>query len=220
MVVLNPFYEKVKAIQPRTGVQRVIAAHIKDFLPPVLSLLFTLVKEKKEGYRIHLRDDDVSFGDLLKRFAGSPAPSVPVQPSDPAILLFSGGTTGKPKAVLASHRSLLISAMQLHAYAATVLTDWDDRLTLVMPMFHVYGNMAMNCAFLAHWPLAVVPNPRDINDLVDTIRKVRPACLHGVPTARAASCRCCRRAPSASSRRASGLPSWKRNPCLPRAGRG
>jgi long-chain acyl-CoA synthetase len=105
-----------------------------------------------------------------------------VKPSDPAILLFSGGTTGKPKAVLATHRSLLISAMQLHAYAATILTDWDDRLTLVMPLFHVYGNMAMNTSLVARYPMVVVPNPRDLDDLVSTLRKEKPAVLHGVPT--------------------------------------
>jgi long-chain acyl-CoA synthetase len=182
VVVLNPFYEKVKSVQPRTGVKHVIAAHIKDFLPPLLGLLFTLVKEKKEGYRINLRDGDHVFSDLLHRFAGSSRPPVQVKPGDPAILLFSGGTTGKPKAVLATHRSLLISAMQLHAYAATVLTDWDDRLTLVMPLFHVYGNMGMNTSIVARYPMVVVPNPRDIDDLVATLRKERPAVFHGVPT--------------------------------------
>jgi long-chain acyl-CoA synthetase len=182
VVVLNPFYEKVKAIQSRTGARRVIAAHIKDFLPPLLELLFTLVKEKKEGYRINLRDGDHAFADLLHRYAGSKFPPVHVKPSDPAILLFSGGTTGKPKAVLASHRSLLISSMQLHAYAHTVLSDWDDRLTLVMPLFHAYGNMALNTSLLGRWPMVIVPNPRDLDDLIATLRKERPAVLHGVPT--------------------------------------
>jgi len=182
VIVLNPFYEKVKALQPRTGVRRVIAAHIKEFLPSVLALLFTLVKEKKEGYRINLRDGDHDFSALLQRFGDSPPPSFKVQPSDPAILLFSGGTTGRPKAVLASHRSLVISATQLHAYARTVLTDWDDRLTLVMPLFHVYGNMALNTSLLARWPMVIIPNPRDLDDLVATLRKERPAVLHGVPT--------------------------------------
>jgi long-chain acyl-CoA synthetase len=182
VVVLNPFYEKVKSIQPNTGVKHVIPAHIKDFLPPMLGLLFTLVKEKKEGYRINLRDGDYVFSDLIKRFASSGKPSVQVKPADPAILLFSGGTTGKPKAVLATHRSLLISAMQLHAYAATVLTDWDDRLTLVMPLFHVYGNMGLNTSIVGHYPMVVIPNPRDIEDLIATLRKERPAVLHGVPS--------------------------------------
>ncbi|MDD3826756.1 MAG: AMP-binding protein [Anaerolineae bacterium] len=182
VLVLTPFYEKIKAIQPRTQVRRIIATNIKEYLSPVLRLLFTLAKEKKEGHRVHLQPGDRWLGDLLQEYRGEVRPPVTVAPQDPAILLFSGGTTGTPKAALGTHHALVMSGMQLCAYARTVLADWDDILTLVMPLFHVYGNMAMNCSFLARWPMAVVPNPRDIDDLVDTIRKVRPACLHGVPT--------------------------------------
>ena len=182
VVVLTPFYAKIKALQPRTQVQRVIATNIKEHLPTMLRWLFTLAKEKKEGHRVAIEPGDRWMGDLLQQHAGAPRPDVPVMPKDPAILLFSGGTTGTPKAALGTHHALLMSAMQLHAYARTVLADWDDILTLVMPMFHVYGNMALNTALVARWPLAVVPNPRDIDDLVATIRKVHPACLHGVPT--------------------------------------
>jgi long-chain acyl-CoA synthetase len=101
VVVLNPFYEKVKSVQPRTRIKRVIATHIKGFLPPILGLLFTLAKEKKEGYRIDLQPGDYDFSNLLQQSKGSGRPPVQVKPTDAAILLFSGGTTGKPKAVLA-----------------------------------------------------------------------------------------------------------------------
>ena len=67
VVVLNPFYAKVKALQPRTSVKRVIATNIKEFLPPVLKLLFTVAKEKKEGYRIELAPGDVWMKDLLQQ---------------------------------------------------------------------------------------------------------------------------------------------------------
>jgi long-chain acyl-CoA synthetase len=182
VVVLTPFYAKIKAVQPRTRVRRVIATNIKEYLPPATRLLFTLALEKKEGHRVTLQAGDYWLGELLRQHRDSPQPEVGLRPQDPAILLFSGGTTGTPKAALGSHHALLKSAMQLHAYARTVLADWDDILTLVMPMFHVYGNMALNTALVARWPLAVVPNPRDIKDLVATIRKVHPSCLHGVPT--------------------------------------
>ncbi len=182
VVVLTPFYEKVKGVQAAAGVKRVIATNIKDYLKPPLRLLFTLLKEKKEGHRVQLQPGDHSMVDLLKRYADAPRPAVTVSHNDPAILLFSGGTTGTPKAALGSHHALLISAMQLHAYAKTVLADWDDRITICMPMFHIYGNMGMCTSLLARWPMVLVPNPRDLDDLVDTIRKTRPAVLHGVPT--------------------------------------
>ena len=182
VVVLTPFYQKVKELQERSGVKRVIATNIKDHLSPLLRLLFTLLKEKKEGHWIQLQPGDYSMNELLKRYASAARPAVAVGPKDPAILLFSGGTTGTPKAALGAHQSLLISAMQLHAYAKGVLADWDDPITLCMPMFHIYGNMGMCTSLVARWPMALVPNPRDLDDLIDTIRKVRPAVLHGVPT--------------------------------------
>ncbi len=182
VVVLTPFYSKVKALQPRTQVRRVIATNIKEYLPAHMRLLFTLAKEKKEGHRIRLQVGDLWWRDLMREHALAPRPAVPIAIDDPAVLLFSGGTTGTPKAALGTHHKLLMSAMQLHAYGSTALADWDDTITLVMPMFHVYGNMAFNTSLVAHWPMAVVPNPRDIDDLVQTILKVRPAVLHGVPT--------------------------------------
>jgi len=182
VVVLTPFYQKVKALQERCGVKRIIATNVKDHLSVTLRILFTLLKEKKEGHWIELQPGDYSMIELLKRFANSPPPGVAVGPKDPAILLFSGGTTGLPKAALGSHQALLMSAMQLHAYAKAVLVDWDDPITLCMPMFHIYGNMGMCTSLLARWPMALVPNPRDLDDLIATIRKTRPAVLHGVPT--------------------------------------
>jgi long-chain acyl-CoA synthetase len=182
VIVLTPFYQKVKALQERCGVKRVITTNIKDYLAGPLRLLFTLLKEKKEGHRIQLQPGDHSMNELLKRYANASPPGVAVSPTDPAILLFSGGTTGVPKAALGTHQALLISAMQLHTYAKSVLTDWDDPITLCMPMFHIYGNMGMCTSLLARWPMVLVPNPRDLDDLIATIRKTRPAVLHGVPT--------------------------------------
>jgi len=182
VITLTRFYGKIKALQARTSVRRVIATNIKEYLPAHLRVLYTLAKEAKEGDRVSLQPGDLWWGDLLRQHADAPRPAVPLAIDDPAILLFSGGTTGIPKAALGTHHALLMSAMQLHAYARTVLADWDDTITLVMPMFHVYGNMAANTSLIARWPMAVVPNPRDIDDLIDTIMKVRPAVLHGVPT--------------------------------------
>ncbi len=181
VVVLTPFYQKLKTIQSRTPVKRVVVANIKEYLPPVLRLLFTVAKEKKEGHRVAVQPQDYRWADLMSKHAGA-RPNVAVKPTDPAMLLFSGGTTGTPKAALGTHHMIYMACRQLHAYAHTVLADWDDTLTWVMPTFHIYGNWAMNTSFIGHWPIAVVPNPRDLDDLIDVIEKVKPAVLHGVPT--------------------------------------
>jgi long-chain acyl-CoA synthetase len=182
-VVLTPFYDKIKALQPRTGLQRVIATNIKEYLPPLQRILFTLLMEKREGHRVALQAEDLWFADLLRHHTSAPGPGVTVGPDDPALLIFTGGTTGRPKAALARHQSLLMSGMQLRAWSASILDEWDDVLLLLMPMFHMYGSVGVLTLGLAcHSPLALVPNPSDLDDLVATMRKVRPAFVPGVPT--------------------------------------
>ncbi|HEY65605.1 MAG TPA: long-chain fatty acid--CoA ligase [Caldilineae bacterium] len=182
-VVLTPFYAKLKALQPRTQVRQIIATNIKEYLPLLLRSLFTLLKEKKEGHRIALEPDDRWLGDLLRHHADAPRPNVQVGPNDPALLLLTGGTTGTPKAALGTHQALLMTGMQLHAWFAPELTDWDDVIMLNMPLFHAYGAIGvLATGLIGRNPLALVPNPRDLNDMIATIRKVRPAFLPGVPT--------------------------------------
>jgi long-chain acyl-CoA synthetase len=108
---------------------------------------------------------------------------VAVQPDDPALLMFTGGTTGLPKAAVNTHQGLLMTGMQINAWFGGILEDWKDVVLALMPTFHIYG-LAGVCAtgFVGHQPLALVPNPRDIDDVLATIRKVRPAFLPAVPT--------------------------------------
>ena len=54
---------------------------------------------------------------------------------------------------------------------------------LPLPLFHVYANVGVQpLAFVAPSPLSLVPNPRDIGDLLKTIRQVKPAFFNGIPT--------------------------------------
>ena len=87
-VVLTLFYRKIKSLQLSTSLHRVIATNIKEYLPPFLSFLFTIFKEKKEGHRIKLQPNDFWLSDLLRQQAGKPRPAVAVSPEDPALLLF------------------------------------------------------------------------------------------------------------------------------------
>jgi non-ribosomal peptide synthetase component F len=49
VVVLTPFYDKLKLLQARTSLRRVIATNIKEYLPGRLRLLFTVAKEKRRA---------------------------------------------------------------------------------------------------------------------------------------------------------------------------
>lgn len=183
VVVLTRFYKKVKSLQPRTHVRYVIATNIKEYFPRLLSILFTVFREKKDGHRIKLQPNDLWLGCLLRQHAGISRPNVEIRAQDPALLLFSGGTTGEPKGAVGTHQALLMTGMQLRAWFSTITFEWEDIILLTIPLFHVYGNAGVFAVgIFGRDSFVIIPDPRDIDDLVTTIRKVRPTFFPGVPT--------------------------------------
>jgi long-chain acyl-CoA synthetase len=182
-IVLSSFYGKLKNVQANTKISIVIATNIKEYLPPMLKVLFSLLREKKEGYRIDLREKDVWLGKLLQQYATAGQPAVEVRPNDHAIFLFSGGTTGIPKCAIGSHQGLVMSGMQISSWFRHNFKEWEGSIMLNMPLFHVYGLAGvMPTGLVGHNTLILIPNPRDMNDLLETIKKDQPNFLPGVPT--------------------------------------
>ncbi len=183
VVVLTSFYRKVLAVKAATDVRRVIASSIKEYLPPFKKLLFSLFMEKKDGHAVELDEGDFSFGDLVARYLGTDVTFPDVGPDDTALFLFSGGTTGIPKCAVCTHRGLVAAGMQIAAWFSVVLEKGRDIIMLNMPLFHVYAQVGiLGSALVEGYPFSLVPNPRDLDDLLATIRKLRPSVLPGVPT--------------------------------------
>ena len=182
-IVLTPFYEKIKNVQPDSRLKRVIATNIKEYLSPLNTLLFTAFKEKKDGHRVILKHGDHWLQDLIRAHSGVAFSPVMIKHDDPAIFLFSGGTTGNPKCVVITHQGLVITGMQIACWFGVILEKGKDVILLNMPLFHVYAQVGiMTAALIERYPLALVPNPRDIDDLLHTIKTLKPSVLPGVPT--------------------------------------
>ncbi|MGZ8376231.1 MAG: AMP-binding protein [Gemmatirosa sp.] len=181
-VVLAPFYDRVKAVQPRTALRRVVVAHVRDALPFPTSLLFRIARERRDGHGTRPRGDDETMRDLLAAHRGEEPTAAPPRPADPALLLPSGGTTGTPKLVVGTHGGLAAAGRQLDAWLSGVLERGRDTLLVPLPLFHVYAAAGVQTlAFTAGLPMALVPNPRDTGALLAAIRRERPAFLCAVP---------------------------------------
>ena len=183
VVTLTRFYQRVKNVQPRTGVRRVIATNIKEYFPPLLRVLFTLFRESRDGDRITLKPGDHHLAHLLLDNRARKPAVIPPAPGDPAVLLMSGGTTGTPKGVLGTHGAYVIAGQQVRTWNATALRGAEDVIFLPLPMFHVYGNVGtQSLTFMNGAAMAIVPNPRDLADLLATVARVKPTFFNGVPT--------------------------------------
>lgn len=181
-LVMSNFYNRVKEVQPKTPLKRLIVANIKEYLPPVLRLLFTLAKEKKDGHRVELRDGDLWFQDLLRQYTPDQRPQLEIGPDDIALFQYSGGTTGVPKAAVATHRALVVNTLQMKSWLVDLRLGQEVSLAAI-PLFHVYGMVAvMSLTVAIAGAMVMVPNPRDIPDLLENINKYHPTIFMGVPT--------------------------------------
>src|SRR3990172_1830667 len=158
-----------------------VVEKIKEYLPPVLRFLFTLAKEKKGGHRVQLAEGDIWLQDLISRRTPADLPDLDIGPDDVALYQYSGGTTGVSKAAIALHRNLVANSLQIRAWMSNIEMGREIVL-MAIPLFHVYGMVAgMTFAIAAGATMVMIPNPRDIDDVLSSIAKYRPTVYPGVP---------------------------------------
>ncbi|NDJ54138.1 MAG: long-chain fatty acid--CoA ligase, partial [Chloroflexi bacterium] len=182
-IVMSSFYEGINSVRAETPIEHIIVTNIKEFLPPLARLLFTLAREKKDGHYVEsLKDGDAWLPDILKTYTAKQRKPVEIKPKeDSAIFQYTGGTTGLPKAARGPHSALVANTVQMRAWLASQGAETDSFLAAV-PLFHVYGMVAvLNFAVSIGAPMYMVPNPRDIPDVLDVITTFKPTIFMGVP---------------------------------------
>ncbi len=182
MLVMSNFYNMIKEVQPKTGLRTLVVTNLKEALPPMLAFLFGLTKEKKGGFRVTLGQGDVWMKDLIERFKPEDRPKVNLGPDDPALFQYSGGTTGISKGAVALHRNLIANTEMMRVWMVNCVEGTETCL-MAIPLFHVYGMIiGMGFAIRTGASMVMVPNPRDLKDVLDNIQKYKASVFPGVPT--------------------------------------
>ncbi|OPX38038.1 MAG: hypothetical protein B1H13_11955 [Desulfobacteraceae bacterium 4484_190.3] len=166
VVNLNPMYtaEELKTLITDTGVTTLFTF---DMVLPNIRPLYQdielprVIVSKMTDYikgfnqstpaELELEKGWHHFSLLLEGCSNTKLPRVEISPADPALIQFTGGTTGIPKGAVLTHGNLVAATLQVSLWGAatTGLTPPERRYVLsVLPYFHVYGNIvAMNWAF-------------------------------------------------------------------------
>ncbi len=114
------------------------------------------------------------FAELVAQYPNPKRSRVPVHPKDPAMLQFTGGTTGIPKGAVLTHANIVAATFQaaLWGSATIQLTPPERRNVMaVLPYFHVYGNIVvMNWAIFQCATQIQVPR-FNIDEMIDLLSK-------------------------------------------------
>lgn len=183
-IVLENFAHVVAEAIPGSRVHTVLVASLGDLLPwPRNHLVRFVVKHVKRLVpRYHL-SRAVPFMQALKEGGRATFPDVTLEGSDIALLQYTGGTTGLPKAAVITHTNLLANVQQCAAMLGVDLKLGTEVVITALPLYHIF---ALTANFLLFTHLAgenvLITNPRDLPAFIKTLRETRFSILTGVNT--------------------------------------
>ena len=173
----------LRACRKRLPSKKIIVTNIKEYFPGLGKFLFTLAREAKTGDRLEeISVDDVWFQELLLEHSPADQPNIDIDPQkDIALYQYTGGTTGVSKGAMATHAAIVSNTYTLQNWLPSDDLS-SERIVGAIPFFHVYG-MVTVVAYAASSgaTIIVVPNARDIDDLLGVIDTYRPSIFMGVP---------------------------------------
>ncbi len=181
IVVLSSFYELVKSVRENTKLRHIVVANVKEYFPPFLKLMFTLLKEKKGGHAVNLANkDDIWFQTLLEDAEPSPE-QIETGPNDTACLIYTGGTTGIPKGAELTHRNVLSNAIAGGYWSHS--REAKEVSIGALPFFHSYGMTAvMNMTIATAGTMVLIVDPRDVLHIMGSISKHKATLYSAVPS--------------------------------------
>lgn len=181
IIMISGLYERLAQIRADTSVKHVIIADIPDTLGwPFRSLVEKQVrgsgamKDLPAGPGMH------KFDDLIKT-AGTP-PQVTTGPDDVVLFQYTGGTTGRAKAAMLTNRNLVANVAQATAWFAKA-EPGKEKVLCALPFFHVYGmTVAKLFGLYIGAELVIIPDPRNIDHVLEIIHRERISLYPGIPT--------------------------------------
>jgi long-chain acyl-CoA synthetase len=181
LFALRSLVPAVKEAQAGTPLRCVIVVEETDPFPPPVEAQY-IAPPLRSPSPPGGKGEDVSFRALLTGNQSTPLPSIDLQPQDWALFQYSGGTTGEPKAAMASHRNLIANVCQFRSWLVNTV-DGQEVFLVAIPLYHVYGMvLGMLLAIYMRSAMVLIPNPRDLENLLASLVRNHATIYPGVPS--------------------------------------
>ena len=185
MVVLDQVYENLGKVRDAVGIREVIATKVTDAMKFPLNVLAPLkfkreAKHEGKPWPPIGPNERVRWWKDVMKGTGLVPPVASVDPrTDPAALVYTGGTTGYSKGAMISHFNLVANARQSRALFSDT-KDGEDCIMCVLPFFHSFGVIAMNLGISSGWKIAMLPR-FELHMALKELQRERATIFPGVP---------------------------------------
>lgn len=179
-ITLDQFYPKFVKVQQNIKIKKLIITSVADALSLPMKIGYKLTEGRKIA-KIPANANVIYWKDMLKK-ADSYADKYAVKRigNDPAVILYSGGTTGATKGIILTNRNFNALAAQI--IATNRMFRPGDKMLAVMPMFHGFGLGVSIHSMLANGGRCILIPRFNPESYADLLKKHRPNFIAGVPT--------------------------------------
>ncbi len=178
-LTLDQFYPKFERIMDNVDLPCLIVTSIRDELSPALKFGYAMTEGRKIA-PVQPRQSVVLWRDFLRRGKTIEIYRQNMKALDEAVILFSGGTTGKTKGILLSNLNFNALAAQIIAF--NPIFQPGDKMLAVMPMFHGFGLGVSIHSMLAFGGDCLLIPRFNAKTYAQMLEKLQPNLIAGVPS--------------------------------------
>ncbi len=190
LVVLANTAEAASHVVEKTQVESVIITEAADLhdSPKRHLINFAAKYVKKMVPKLKFKNQ-IGFRQALKLGAKQSYDKVDVKPTDLAVLQYTGGTTGRAKAAMLSHRNLVANKEQVSQHMDDIMKEGEEVFVAPLPLYHIYAfNFHCLSLFSRGARNILIPNPRDIPGFVAALKNEQITGFVGLDTLFKALC--------------------------------
>ena len=180
--VLDKFYNELQPCIKTSKLKKIIICKINDLLNPLMKFFVPMVMfYKKQTVNIEKNNKNIYFKDIISNNFGFE--DVHVEQDDIALLQYTGGTTGKSKAAVLTHKNLLSNVQQVSNWIEPHIKSGKEIIITALPLFHIFS-FTVNClTFLKIGAENVlIANPRDLKSFLKVLEKKKFTVMTAVNT--------------------------------------
>ena len=180
--VLDKFYNELQPCIKTSKLKKIIICKINDLLNPLMKFFVPMVMfYKKQTVNIEKNNKNIYFKDIISNNFGFE--DVHVEQNDIALLQYTGGTTGKSKAAILTHKNLLSNVQQVSNWIEPHIKSGKEIIITALPLFHIFS-FTVNClTFLKIGAENVlIANPRDLKSFLKVLEKKKFTVMTAVNT--------------------------------------
>lgn len=180
LLSLDLVYDKVHNIVDNTCVKKIVIASASDSLKTIKKFLYKF-KNRGAVPKIELTDDIMTWNEFLNYGYNYQGEIACLKSScDPAVILYSGGTSGDPKGILLSN--INFNALALSCHKMIEQSGEKESILAILPIFHGFGlGVCIHTTLCCGMRVVLIPSfsPKDFGSL---LHKHKISIVCGVPS--------------------------------------